>query len=108
MEIEIANIAYISNRPDIQNSPNREYPLLLIPFTHQNHTTGSDTRATTSRTRWNYNKPSKKLHQEEHTPTTSQQPQTTSESVTQGKRKRTEHSDNDDQTASDDDVKKKE
>jgi len=26
MEIEIANIAYISNRPNIQNSPNREFP----------------------------------------------------------------------------------
>jgi len=81
-------------------------PLLKNP-THQHHTTGSDTRATTSRTRWNYNKPTKKFHREENIPSSSQQ--TTSESVTQGKRKRTKLSDNEEhETASDDDVKKKE
>ena len=48
MEIEIANIAYISNRPE--NSPNRESSLFENQSTHQPHSTGSDTRATTSQT----------------------------------------------------------
>ena len=37
MEIEIANIAYISNRPE--PSPNREHPTIKIRSTHKTHTT---------------------------------------------------------------------
>ena len=37
MEIEIANIAYISNRPE--PSPNREHPTIKFWSTHETHTT---------------------------------------------------------------------
>jgi hypothetical protein len=108
MEIEVANIAYITNCPNTQNSPSRRYFLFRMSVKNTNITlTEADTRATTSRTRWNYNKPTKKNPLSQSQAGTSQQ--TMSESITQGKRKRSKLSDEgDDHTASDDSVKKKE
>jgi hypothetical protein len=106
VDIEVANIAYISNRPE--SSTIRKFSLLLslqcLP-TYQYHTPGADSRVTTSRTRWNYNKSSKQPPTQENSASTSQP--TPSQSTTAGKRKRDEHPDDDEeQTASDDDVKK--
>ncbi len=105
VEVEVLNVAYLSNCTTAPISPTRKpHFLFFVLYNKLYPSLGSSNRPTAPQTRWNYDDPTPRSSQhEQNVSSTSQQP---SSSRPQAKRKREETCDEQSTTATDDDKKK--